>query len=52
MGSPPVSLVTRPFDVQIANLHSIETVKLYEPFSVEYRIKNLTGRVVQTKVEF
>lgn len=32
-------------------MQAIETIKLYQPFSVEYKISNLTGRVVHTIVE-
>ena len=46
MGSPPISFVSRPLQVRIRNLREVQTIKLHEPFSVEYEIMNLTPRVI------
>jgi len=46
VGSPPINFVTRPLQVTIQNYSSIETVKLYEPFTVVYKVTNLTSKVI------
>ena len=46
VGSPPINFVTRPIQVRIRNEREIETVRLHEPFTVEYEILNLTPRVI------
>lgn len=46
VGSPPINFVTRPLQVRIRNQRDIETVRLHEPFTVEYEISNLTTKFI------
>ena len=46
MGSPQISLITNPISIRIRNERRIENITLFEPFTVEYEITNLTERVI------
>ena len=52
VGSPAINFVTRPIQVRIRNEREIETVRLHEPFTVEYEILNLTSKVIFAISEF
>ena len=51
VGSPSLNFITRPLKIRIRNQREIETVKLYQPFTVEYEIVNLTNSVIAGLVE-
>jgi len=51
VGSPSINFVTRPVQVEILNLSSIQTVKLHEPFTVVYKVTNLTSKVIIAIIE-
>ena len=51
MGSPSINFVTRPVQVEILNLSYIQTVKLHEPFTVVYKVTNLTNKVIIAIIE-
>ena len=38
--------MTRPIEVKIRNVEKLKTVKLYEPFTIEYEITNLTPKLI------
>ena len=46
VGSPQINFITNPISVRIKNERKIENVTLFEPFTVEYEITNLTERVI------
>lgn len=46
VGSPPINFVSQPLKVRVRNEREIQTVKLYEPFTVEYEVLNLTQNVI------
>ena len=46
VGSPQINFITNPILVRIKNERRIENVTLFEPFTVEYEIRNLTERVI------
>ena len=38
VGSPQINIITNPVSVKIKDEHTIENLKLFEPFAVEYLI--------------
>ena len=46
IGSPQIHFISNPISVRIKNERAIENVTLFEPFTVEYEIINLTDKVI------
>ena len=46
VGSPQIYFISNPISVRIKNERTIENVTLFEPFTVEYEIINLTDKVI------
>jgi hypothetical protein len=46
---PDLQFVTCPINVQLKNERAMQRIKQYEPFSIEYEIRNATNQIIDAQ---
>ena len=52
IGSPMLHVVETPVRIRIRNERQVENVVLFQPFTIEYEITNLTEKCIPTLLQF
>jgi hypothetical protein len=46
---PDLQFITCPINVQLKNERAMQRIKQFEPFSIEYEIRNATGHIIDAQ---